>query len=154
MSLLDITKLPTAENSAIHLHSGDNVAIARVPVSQGMMLRVAGREVRTRAAIPAGHKIALRPIAQGEAVMRYGQIIGRASKPIEPGDHVHTHNVAFEELALTYEFPEHEVPLPAAPDDVPTFLGFARDDGRAGEHRRRAPGGAHRGKLQGRRDAA
>ena len=132
MSLLDITKLPTAENSAIHLHSGDNVAIARVPVSQGMMLRVAGREVRTRAAIPAGHKIALRPIAQGEAVMRYGQIIGRASKPIEPGDHVHTHNVAFEELALTYEFPEHEVPLPAAPDDVPTFLGFARDDGRAG----------------------
>ena len=62
MSLLDITKLPTAENSAIYLHSGDNVAIARVPVSQGMMLRVAGREVRTRAAIPNPESLCIVPL--------------------------------------------------------------------------------------------
>jgi hypothetical protein len=33
--LLEITKLPTAENSAIHLHPSDNVAIARVPIPEG-----------------------------------------------------------------------------------------------------------------------
>ena len=40
MSLLEISKLPTAENSAIHLHPNDNVAIARVPLSAGQTLKV------------------------------------------------------------------------------------------------------------------
>lgn len=132
MSLLGITKLPTAENSAIHLHGSDNIAIARVPISEGTTLRIAGREVRARAAIPAGHKVALRPIAPGENVVRYGQLMGRARAAIEPGDHVHTHNVGFEELTFAYEFPPGEIPLPSAPADAPSFLGYAREDGRAG----------------------
>ena len=40
MSLLEIAKLPTAENSAIHLHAMDNVAIARVPLAAGQDLKV------------------------------------------------------------------------------------------------------------------
>ena len=64
-------QLPTAENSTIHLNAADNVAIARVPVSEGAILRVAGLEIRARTAIPAGHKIAIRPIAAGENVIRY-----------------------------------------------------------------------------------
>src|SRR5579859_4417801 len=100
MSLLDIAKLPTAENSAILLHANDNVAIARVPVSAGFKLRIAGREVVARAPIPAGHKVALRAVAEGESLIRYGQRIGRARHAIEPGDHVHTHNVAYEEIAF------------------------------------------------------
>src|SRR5579862_2341000 len=132
MSLLGITKLPTAENSAIHLHPSDSVAIARVPLSEGAMLRIAGREIRTRTAIPAGHKVALRAIAPGETISRYGQIIGRARMPIEAGDHIHTHNVAFEELTFEYEFPTTDRPIPSAPADAPTFLGYAREDGRAG----------------------
>src|SRR5580704_3599240 len=132
MSLLGITKLPTAENSAIHLHPSDSVAIARVPLSEGATLRIAGREIRTRRAIPAGHKVALRAIAAGETISRYGQIIGRARMPIEAGDHIHTHNVAFEELTFEYEFPTTDRPIPSAPADAPTFLGYAREDGRAG----------------------
>jgi len=120
--------LATSENSTIQLHPRDNVAIARVSIGEGMRVR----EVRTRAAIPAGHKVALRPIAPGENVLRYGQIIGRAKMPIEPGDHVHLHNVAFEELAPDYEFPAGEIAIPAAPADAPRFLGYARADGRAG----------------------
>jgi arabinonate dehydratase len=132
MSLLGITKLPTAENSAIHLHPSDIVAIARVPLSEGAILHIAGREIRTRRAIPAGHKVALRAIAAGETISRYGQIIGRARMPIEAGDHIHTHNVAFEELTFEYEFPTTDRPIPSAPADAPTFLGYAREDGRAG----------------------
>ena len=120
--------LATSENSTIHLHPRDNVAIARVPLGAGMTVR----GVTSRAAIPAGHKIALRAIAPGENVIRYGQIIGRAKVRIEPGEHVHTHNLGFEELSLDYEFPATEIPIPAAPADAPTFLGYARADGRAG----------------------
>jgi len=45
---------------------------------------------------------------------------------------VHVHNVGFEELALTYEFPTGEVPFPAPPKSMPAFLGFPREDGRVG----------------------
>ncbi len=120
--------LATSENSTIHLHSTDNVAIARVPVSEGMSVR----GVVTRAPIPAGHKVALKTIDAGENIIRYGQLIGRAKIRIEPGDHVHTHNVAFEELTLAYDFPISEIPIPPPAADAPTFLGYARADGRAG----------------------
>jgi altronate hydrolase len=130
--LLDIAKLPAAENSAIRLHPTDNVAVARVPIPAGTELRVEGLPLVTREAIPAGHKIALRAIRPGEIVERYGQAIGRASQPIEAGRHVHTHNLSFEEMRFDYEFPAMETPVPQPPADAPTFLGYAREDGRVG----------------------
>jgi altronate hydrolase len=129
--LIDIAKLPTAENSAIHLHPADNVAVARVPISAGAELRVDGLSLIARDAIPAGHKIALRPIHAGEMVERYGQAIGRATAEIEPGRHVHTQNLGFEELTLAYEFPAAEIALPERAAE-PTFIGYVREDGRVG----------------------
>jgi altronate hydrolase len=130
--LVEITKLPSAENSAIHLHPTDNVAVARVPVPEGAELIVDGIPVTTLDAIPAGHKVALRTIAAGDVVERYGQVIGRAKMRIEAGRHIHTHNLAFEELVLAYEFPTTEAPFPVAPANAPTFLGYRREDGRVG----------------------
>jgi altronate hydrolase len=129
--LLEITKLPTAENSAIQLHPSDNVAIARVQIPGSSELRIGGRTVVTSDAIPAGHKVALRSLAPGEMVLRYGQAIGRAKLPIAAGQHVHTHNLSFEELTLEYEFPTGEV-MPKRSAAVPTFLGYVREDGRVG----------------------
>src|SRR5262245_5493273 len=130
--LLDIAKLPTAENSVIQLHPSDNVAVARVPVPAGSELRVNGFTVTTQDAIPAGHKVALRAVAPGEILLRYGQAIGRAKSAIEPGRHVHTHNLSFEELRLEYEFPQSEAAVPKYPADGPVFQGYLREDGRAG----------------------
>src|SRR5437667_3453848 len=127
MTLLDITKLPTAENAVIHLNASDNIAIARVPLSPGQELNVNGRSIRVEDPVPAGHKIAIAAIAAGENLVRYGQLIGRARVRIEPGRHVHTHNVSFEELSFVYEFPDVEQPLPKAPKDAPTFLGYPRE---------------------------
>src|ERR1017187_3615903 len=129
--LLDIAKLPTAENSAIHLHPADNIAVARVPIAAGAELRVDGVSVVALDAIPAGHKIALRAIHAGARVERYGKSIGRATAEIAAGRHVHTHNLGFEELALDYEFPSTEAPLPARAAE-PTFMGYVREDGRVG----------------------
>jgi altronate hydrolase len=132
MGLLEIAKLPTAENAAIHLNAADNIAIARVSLSPGQRLRIEGREVIVEEPVPAGHKVAIAAIGGGENIVRYGQLIGRARIRIEPGRHVHTHNVAFEELTFAYEFPEREIALSKPPKDIPTFLGYPREDGRAG----------------------
>jgi len=130
--LLDIEKLPTAENAAIRLHPSDNIAVARVPVAEATELRVEGIAVTVRENIPAGHKIALQEIARGEMVRRYGQAIGRARETIGAGRHVHLHNLGFEELELEYEFPEDDTPAPARREDGPSFLGYHRADGRIG----------------------
>lgn len=132
MSLLEISKLPTAENSAIHLNEADNVAIARVPLTQGQDLNIDGHAIHVAGPVPAGHKVALKPIQAGDAIIRYGQVMGRASKAIAPGEHIHTHNVGFEELHFNYEFPTTDRPIPAAPANIPTFEGYVRSDGRVG----------------------
>ena len=130
--LLEIAKLPTAENSAILLNPLDNVAVARVPLAPGMELKIDGIFIKALDPVPAGHKIALAAIRPGEIVRRYGQVIGRAKRLIEPGNHIHTQNLAYEELELAYEFPSGEIPYPAAPAKVPTFMGYVREDGRVG----------------------
>ena len=43
--------------------------------------------------VPFGHKLAIRPIAAGEEIIKYGYPIGRAVRDIQPGEHVHIHNV-------------------------------------------------------------
>src|SRR5437660_840181 len=130
--LLEIAKLPTAENSAIHLNPPDSLAVARVPLAPGMDLKIDGVSIKVLDPVPAGHKIALAPIRPGEIVLRYGQVIGRAKRPIQPGQHIHTQNLAYEELELNYEFPEGEIPYPPAPAKMPTFMGYVREDGRVG----------------------
>jgi altronate hydrolase len=132
MGLLDIAKLPTAENSAIRLHETDNVAIARVPLSPGGTIVVAGRTVEVLDSVPAGHKVALVGIGAGENVRRYGQAIGKTRMAIEAGRHVHVHNLAFEDHEVGLEFPTGEVAYPPAPAFMPTFEGFLREDGRVG----------------------
>jgi altronate hydrolase len=127
--LVEISK---SGNPVILLHPGDDVAIARVPLAAGQEVQAGARRVTVREAIPAGHKVALRELRPGDEVRRYGQIIGRVAAPVAPGEHLHTHNLSFEELALAYEFPQAEIPVPVAPADCPRFLGYEREDGRAG----------------------
>ncbi|MGA3095495.1 MAG: altronate dehydratase family protein [Bryobacteraceae bacterium] len=130
--LLDIRKAPGPDNSLIRLHPADNVAIARVSIAPGAELRVAGAALTARDPIPVGHKIALREIGRGEAVLRYGEAIGRATQTIAAGSYVHTHNVGFEDLRLTFEFPEADTPPVQPQPDAPVFLGYVREDGRVG----------------------
>ncbi len=87
-------------------------------------------DIQTTAMIPTGHKIAVRAMAQGEPVRKYAQIIGYASEAIAPGDHVHTHNVAFRNTQADYEFGTDLRPVAPASGD--TFLGYKRPSGRVG----------------------
>src|ERR1700721_3835708 len=80
---------PMAPAPVIRLHPDDGVLIARSSLPSGM---VVADGVTTVERIPAGHKVAIKPIAVGEPIRRYGQIIGFGTAPIAPGQHVHTQN--------------------------------------------------------------
>jgi altronate hydrolase len=116
-----------AADLTIRLHPNDDVVIARVEVPAGTL--IPKENVRAGAAIPAGHKLAVRAVAQGSPVRRYDQIIGFASRPIQPGDHVHVHNLAMGEFERDYAFcaDVKETKYLGAPA---TFLGIVREDGR------------------------
>jgi altronate dehydratase len=82
------------DGAALRLKDDDHVAVCLRDVPAGADVRFSdGGRIVARAAIPAGHKIALRAIAAGELIRKYGQTIGRAGVAIEPGEHVHVHNV-------------------------------------------------------------
>jgi altronate hydrolase len=115
----------------IRIHPQDNVVIARSQLLGGTELvgEGGGASLRVVGLIPPGHKVATQPIAVGEAVWRYGQIIGHATAPIAAGQHVHTHNLAFSDFAR-----EHTPSAGAQPTayvDTPAqFQGIVRADGR------------------------
>src|SRR5215469_9065227 len=81
----------------IRLSPVDNVVVARADLLPGV--EIPGEGVRAVAHVPLGHKIATAPIAAGDAVRKYGQILGFAIEAIAPGDHVHTHNMAMGDFA-------------------------------------------------------
>ncbi len=76
----------------IKIHSLDNVAVALADLSAGAEVAVEGKAVRLLSDIARGHKFALRAIAKGENVIKYGLPIGHALTDIAPGEHIHSHN--------------------------------------------------------------
>ncbi|MBM3394650.1 MAG: altronate dehydratase [Betaproteobacteria bacterium] len=116
-----------AADLTIRLNPADDVVIARVDLPAGT--EVIKENVRVSVAVPAGHKLATRDIDAGTPVRRYNQIIGFATRPIRPGEHVHVHNLGMGNFDRDYAFcvdyePTAFVPAPA------TWQGIVRTDGR------------------------
>ena len=111
----------------VKIHPSDNVAVALRTIPAGTVF--AGIVAETD--IPQGHKMALGPVGEGEPVYKYGFSIGHATQSIQPGQWVHTHNMATNlsgEEEYVYQ-PELNWPEPAAPV---MFRGFRRRDGKVG----------------------
>ncbi len=82
---------------ALVLHPKDNVATAVRLLEKGKRISFKDRgndtDVLLVQTIPFGHKFALTDIEPGEKIIKYGEVIGQATKSIEKGEHVHVHNV-------------------------------------------------------------
>lgn len=118
--------------SFLQLHEADTVVLARVNAPAGTVWESTDGTCRvvSRERIDMGHKMAIRPIARGEAVFKFGQPMGYATADILPGDWVHSQNVAIDVLNQNYEFGTAVRELPK-PGDQRTFQGYRRPDGRA-----------------------
>ena len=89
--------------------------------------------MRITQSIGAGPKIALTEIPDGGAVKKYGQIIGFAQGRIDPGAHVHTHNLVMKDFGRDYQFCVDVRPVEFhPPEKMRYFQGYARSGGRAG----------------------
>ncbi len=111
----------------IRLHPEDDVVIARHQLMGG--LRIVEESLIVTGMIPPGHKVATRRIGAGAPVRRYNQIIGVASRDIEPGQHVHIHNLKMAEFERDYAFCADAKPTEYVPEPA-TFMGIVRPDGR------------------------
>lgn len=121
------------KTQVVKVHSRDSVAVALAPLDAGRTIDVGGLSVTLRQDIPSGHKFALMDIAEGDEVLRYGFPFGRATAPIAPGEHVHSHNVRTAlGLGGDYRFGAGEAIEAAAPPAPRTFQGYRRADGTVG----------------------
>ena len=108
--------------AALVISSRDNVATALEALDAGRTIEVAGMPglvLSVVEPIPPGHKVALRAIAAGEPVLKYGSPIGLASAGIAAGTHVHTHNLASSRGRGDLAPPQRtDDPRPAEPPDA------------------------------------
>lgn len=83
----------TDGSGVLLLAPGDNIAVAASELAAGTEREVAGVRVVLERKVEVGHKFAVKRIAKGERVIKYGAPIGVATQDIAPGDYVHLHNV-------------------------------------------------------------
>ena len=86
------------KTNAIRTHPSDNVVVAFRAIKAGEpVICGAGRELKANEDIMKNHKVAVRDIPANSPVIKYGEVIGLATRPIRSGDWVHTHNLRSEE---------------------------------------------------------
>lgn len=123
-------------SEVVLLHRDDDVAVAIEDLAAGSEVSAGAASVVARGDIPRGHKIAVRELAVGAAVRKYGQPIGVSTVAIGPGDHVHVHNLGMPDGShdLTAIGGAGRSGAGQGGDrvsgEVPTFDGIRRADGR------------------------
>jgi altronate hydrolase len=119
---------------AVHLRATDNVAVAARILAPGMVMTFDGRDLTVASRVGMGHKLAVRAIAAGEPVLKYGQTIGFAGRDIAAGEHVHVHNVRADAFVRDYAIGSEcaGTPVAYAPGspEVRYWLGYDRGPGR------------------------
>ncbi len=109
----------------------DNVAVACEAIRAGESVAARGSEIQSKSDIALGHKIAIRPISEGKAVVKYGYPIGFAVSDITIGEHVHVHNIKTGlEGELEYAYEPDLTPPESRPSG--SFRGFRRENGKVG----------------------
>ena len=114
-------------DNAVIINTADNVAVMLHDVAKGT--EIFG--VITADDIPRGHKMALGSIAQGDNIVKYGYPIGHAACDIQPGRHIHTHNL-HTNLHGLLEYEYQPETMAALPRKQGTFPGYVRSDGLVG----------------------
>lgn len=73
----------------LRLAASDNVVVLVRSLAAGDLITIEGHDVRLGKPLGLGHKLACRPIAAGEKILKYGVAIGSATRDIAVGEHVH-----------------------------------------------------------------
>ncbi|WP_053364584.1 UxaA family hydrolase [Bacillus sp. FJAT-27251] len=76
----------------------DSVAVAleNIPANSKVAVQFTlehSKDITVQQEISFGHKFAVQPIKKGDEIIKYGEVIGKASSDIAEGEHVHVHNL-------------------------------------------------------------
>ena len=116
----------------IRINAADNVAVALQEVEAGTRLDIDGGDIATCCKVPAGHKVALQDMPEGENIVKYGFPIGHLLTPVKKGGLVdHTNLKTNLEGLLEYTYEPDLTEVPEASEKA-CFKGYRRKDGRAG----------------------
>ncbi|MFM1654744.1 UxaA family hydrolase [Brevibacillus sp. B_LB10_24] len=89
--------MTTNQYHAVIMNPADNVATALADIPADATVEIETKDLRIqvklKAAIEFGHKFAVKRIENGQNILKYGEVIGVAIADIEPGEHVHIHNL-------------------------------------------------------------
>jgi altronate hydrolase len=132
MTQAELLETAADSRALLRLDPRDDVATALRALEAGERLAAGEESVEVRQDVPYGHKLALRAMASGETVRKYGWPIGRLTAPVEAGDHVHVHNLATLLSGVEGYAYRPMAAEPAAAASAPGFLGYRRADGRVG----------------------
>ncbi len=103
-------------NLVIRLDPADNVGVAARTLHNGEVALCDGRPLTVRGTVPTGHKIAVEAIPARAKVVKFAAPIGSATRPIQPGEHVHLHNLQSDYLP-TYTFDDGKTYVRSAADE-------------------------------------
>lgn len=132
-----VSAIPIARSMAPAIYrvaADDDVAVALRDLVPQERIAVGDQILEVAEAIPRGHKFAIRSVAAGQPVRKYGWPIGRATVDIAIGAHVHSHNLE----TLLSGTDEYEYAAAGAADvtkpasSVSSFLGYRRANGKVG----------------------
>lgn len=116
----------------IRINAADNVAVALQEVEAGTRIDIDGVDAAAGCNIPAGHKVALQDMEEGENVVKYGFPIGHLLTPVKKGGLIdHTNLKTNLEGLLEYTYEPDLTEVPEASEKA-FFKGYRRKDGRAG----------------------
>jgi altronate hydrolase len=123
-----------SQNQTItRIHAQDNVVVALTDLAAGSQIVTENGTIELAEAVDKGHKIAIRPIAEGENIIKYGYPIGHATAPVQPGHWIHTHNIATNLSGnLEYSYQPDSNPASVSNAREATFMGYKRKDGSVG----------------------
>ncbi|MEC8555539.1 MAG: altronate dehydratase family protein [Planctomycetota bacterium] len=124
-------KPATDKSDFVHLHSSDNVVVLLKNITAGDSVQVGSLRLTAKQDIAPGHKLALSAISQGQPITKFGWPIGVATRTIEPGEHVHSHNLQTDHK-IDLEAISTEVPATPTLTESYTFQGYRRENGKVG----------------------
>jgi len=113
----------------IQINPADNVVVAIKDLQAGASLDINGKTIAVLQDIPAGHKVALQDLKEGDLIIKYGAPIGHAREAISAGSWVNETNIKTNLKGLReYEFCPQ--PIPEQPSGkLLSFKGYRRKNG-------------------------
>lgn len=116
----------------LKINEADNVVVAIQAQQKGAQIEIDGKVITVLEDVPAGHKIAIKDLAEGENVVKYGFPIGHAKEAKKAGSWMNENNIKTNLAGLLeYEYHPKDVVLDIA-DEKRTFMGYRRSDGQVG----------------------